>query len=1088
MQSIAIDLQQVEDHLETPAMLLPPVAASGRAVFDSIRTTLGSIRTRLESAIVGPQPEPQLLEPDHSSENLPQQPSTVLVAISSTALSERLRTAELSHSSRMPLGLLQRELSRRRECSNASLQSPTVVSSSVASADTKESCRADTNSYRDESADRSERDTEIISNLDNSAAPPTRLIARRRTSILLASRRRAEQIQGPRVDMDLHGTVRATSLGGTRSSLPDTGNTATKVNPRGGSDSTIVEESRVRDDMKGSSSNDEEEAIEIIWATLACEKQEIPILLTRLSFSKLDAACRSVLFSSSASLASPDEMEIDCTETEATLSPRPSTTVYSWGQGLHTLHDDFEPTIAVNDALVASTDRVGRSDVVSVAVGLSHAVVATSSGQIMACGDNTDGAVDPDRREDGGEDTNNLQHFLSKPIVIESISFMTQITQVSCGANHTAALRANGAVLTWGSNENGQLGQRHLTTAPESEQHFCRPAVFALGPGRRATQIACGDGFSLVLTSRMGLLACGVECIAGYGRAPNADQDGRRALQLPSPISALEELPLVAVSAGKRHAVVITAHGSAFSWGENLFGQVGREYPETAIIPTPMRVPRTQMTPLKDPESILKEPLTNWGYLENSDHISLAADVAVVDAACGASHTVLVTRSGGLLVCGSNAHGQLGIDRLKMKGSSTLSALSHADAANGRSFVKAEAGANHTLLLDDIGDVWVFNDKMSVNHPALKSKAIHLIAAGGDLCVAISNNLEGSSPSIPMAIDEDGVFCLAESVEELIRNLSTKQPDDLSAVDDLASRTEELLSTPSVLNSLFLDPSEFEDFFLKLIDVEVPAFRQRITLAIEKGIQRGLDTLCADEARLMYPEQVRFLLLYLHCPLFVEWQRADSLFDRRGDLILALCETILSLPYEGYRGLITWVESIFSREDFVRLLVKPLLTQLKKALSVEAGAERRPIPAIIGVLRWFYSVSDQVDTLAQPEDFYSDAVAALPPGVMFDDLVRYKRANKQQRAADFFFCDNPFLFSPNAKRNMLQMESEMNMLKTAASGATFNLSEQTYEINPYYVLEVDRQELLPQTLKKISKAQPNDLRKKLRVVFKGRRF
>ncbi|EEC44734.1 predicted protein, partial [Phaeodactylum tricornutum CCAP 1055/1] len=79
---------------------------------------------------------------------------------------------------------------------------------------------------------------------------------------------------------------------------------------------------------------------------------------------------------------------------------------------------------------------------------------------------------------------------------------MTQITQVSCGANHTAALRANGAVLTWGSNENGQL-----------------------------------------------------------------DQDGRRALQLPSPISALEELPLVAVSAGKRHAVVITAHGSAFSWG-----------------------------------------------------------------------------------------------------------------------------------------------------------------------------------------------------------------------------------------------------------------------------------------------------------------------------------------------------------------------------------------------------------------------------------------------------------------------------------------------------------------------------------------
>jgi hypothetical protein len=95
-------------------------------------------------------------------------------------------------------------------------------------------------------------------------------------------------------------------------------------------------------------------------------------------------------------------------------------------------------------------------------------------------------------------------------------------------------------------------------------------------------------------------------------------------------------------------------------------------------------------------------------------------------------------------------------------------------------------------------------------------------------------------------------------------------------------------------------------------------------------------------------------------------------------------------------------------------------------------------------------------------------------------------ANKQKRAAEFFFCDNPFLFSPSTKRNLLQIENEMNMMKTAAAtGLRYNIQERTYEFDPFWVLDVDREHLLTQTLQKVAKARPDELRKKLRVVFKG---
>ena len=793
------------------------------------------------------------------------------------------------------------------------------------------------------------------------------------------------------------------------------------------------------------------------------DAHKLPILLTRNSLAKLDTARRSVLFHKSESRKS------------LSLANTSDTVVYSWGSGVNSLHDDTEQRTA-EQARVKPDSRVGRSDVVSAAAGVYHAACSISSGEVLVCGRNEAGAVDPDRM---------ANVIIARPVSLESLA-ITRIVQVSCGLNHTAALRSNGTVLTWGSNEYGQLGQRHpfrsADTPPTST--ICRPGMMVLGAGCHATSVACGDGFTLVLTNCMGVLACGVDVIAGHSRKLGA-------FHLPAPISALEDLPLVSVAAGRRHAIAVTAHGSAFAWGENSHGCLGREHPKATLVPLPVSI-NTSMSPPSG--SVLPPPLSNWAYWDcDSGHASIASDCAVVDAACGSEHTVLVTKSGRLLVCGSNSSGQLGMDPKSIKAVIHAEPVYHPNATTGRFFIRVQAGEGHTLLLDDAGDVWQLGgDNASGPTRPLEGKNIQWIAAGGNQNIAVAVN---PGRSLPQS-DFSGEVCegpdLAQSVEDLVDELkddintrvdesSEKHAFSVAAVQ-LLHRTEELLRSPAVLNSL-LDPTELDELFQMLLSVDSKRFQQGIASAIERGIQKGLDTLQFEDTRLMYPEQVRFLLLYIQCPLFVDNNGVN--FDLRGDLILSLCETILGLSYEGYKALLSWAMSIYPRELFVGLLVKPLIAQLKKGLSFEAGAGRRPVPAIVAVLRWLYNASERAG-IALPDDFYCDAIADTNPRWVVEDLLRYKEADKHQRAAHFFLCDNSFLFSPSTKRSLLQIESEMNMLTVAAaSGVTYNEEERRFELDPFYVFDVDREHILPQTLRKVAKAESKDLRKKLKVVFKG---
>ncbi|KAL7544039.1 hypothetical protein ACHAXR_013506 [Thalassiosira sp. AJA248-18] len=731
--------------------------------------------------------------------------------------------------------------------------------------------------------------------------------------------------------------------------------------------------------------------------------------------------------------------------------------LYSWGKGQQSLHDDSDDRIPVLDQdekrtaqLMQVSSRLDSKSILAVATGQHHSACATSQGTLYIAGKNVHGCVDPNS-PDGD--------VIARPTLLDSISHI-RVVQISCGYDHTAVLSSNGSVLTWGSNVYGQLGHhgngnQKVQSADYKGPTNCRPTGMALGKGRRASSVACGTNYTLVLTQHMSLLACGIPSITGHRDASN--QWG-----LPLEIPSLVGLPIVGIAAGDGHAAVTTFTGTAFMWGENRNGCCARDFPKTLTLPVPVKVPSLS------PES------------ESNSN-----DTAIQQVACGLEHTILVTRSGNLLVCGSNYRGQLGIESSKLQSTSKVIQVNH---PNGGTFVSAEAGNCHSLVLDSAGDLWLTtaNGLQCI----LEGKSVLAIAAGGDdNCIAVVSAPCGvKSLQRQFSMDMPDSKSIFDDVDSLLEDIeSDKTNKNVGA--EIAKKIEDLLRHPSVLN-MILKPMQLESIFERILicagdDLET---RQTIANAIERGLKSGLESL--QGSRMIYPEAVRCLLSYIK---FFDIRRNEGIvFDVRGEAILTFCDTILGIPFEGYRALHDFAIKLYPRNLFAKMLVRPLLLTLNACtkFSVDENEvehwepSRKAVPVIVAVLSWFYAMSEEAN-LAEPADFYSDGVSKIHVETLFEDLYKMKQASSSEKSKHFYFCAHPFLLSPGCKRNLLQMESQVEMFKAMMGDIEYKEGTNEVEVEPYYQLEIEREHLVEQTLEKVKAADPKDIRKRLRISFKG---
>ena len=136
------------------------------------------------------------------------------------------------------------------------------------------------------------------------------------------------------------------------------------------------------------------------------------------------------------------------------------------------------------------------------------------------------------------------------------ITGVSNVVSVATGHEHTLALRADGAVFAWGSDEWGQLGVGGPTTSCQCTnspiQSLIPPQVVA---------IAAGDVHSVALDLNARVW------VWGEGSSGQLGIGGTARTNTPTMVTNIANV--VAISAGGFHTVALTSDQTVWTWGDS---------------------------------------------------------------------------------------------------------------------------------------------------------------------------------------------------------------------------------------------------------------------------------------------------------------------------------------------------------------------------------------------------------------------------------------------------------------------------------------------------------------------------------------
>jgi alpha-tubulin suppressor-like RCC1 family protein len=173
----------------------------------------------------------------------------------------------------------------------------------------------------------------------------------------------------------------------------------------------------------------------------------------------------------------------------------------------------------------------------AVAGGGNHTLWLTTSGNVYACGLNTDG--------DLGDGT-----FTNSSTPVEVTGPLANVVAISAAWNSSAALTSSGQLFMWGVNKLGDLGIGN-TTKQATPQQVAGTFIQVYAGGSNS-----GNSHTLAITTGGVVEAWG----KGYGKSPVV-------LRLPFTASQ--------VMAGGGESGAVDFSGNVWMWGSNKFGDVG---------------------------------------------------------------------------------------------------------------------------------------------------------------------------------------------------------------------------------------------------------------------------------------------------------------------------------------------------------------------------------------------------------------------------------------------------------------------------------------------------------------------------------
>lgn len=275
----------------------------------------------------------------------------------------------------------------------------------------------------------------------------------------------------------------------------------------------------------------------------------------------------------------------------------------------------------------------------TIATGAWHSAAIKTDGTLWTWGFNADGEL--------GLGLPSLDYSSPKQVGI-----LTNWLTISAGKYHTAAIKTNGTLWTWGLNGVGQLGLGSTAT-------FLSPVQ--VGALTTWLSVSCGDYYTLA-TKTDGTLWSWGHGTQGQLGLNNAT------FYRSSPVQVGALTNWLKVASGAYHVIAIKTDGTLWSWGFNASGQLGHN-----------------------------------NTINRSSPVQIGALVTWVSISAGRFHTAAEKIDGTLWTWGSNLLGQLGLNSVY-----NISFSSPKQVGSLINWSKVCSGALHSTAIKTDGTLWTW--------------------------------------------------------------------------------------------------------------------------------------------------------------------------------------------------------------------------------------------------------------------------------------------------------------------------------------------------------------------------------------------